>query len=116
MKGLQSADAGLRFPRPIPGHAVCLNAIQLQEQGCFILDQIEMNKKKALFVMVLMQQQKTAQLILFTELCKNKGMQCVAHFHVTQEEESEEGFTQPANQEAKSEISMEKVMETKPFI
>lgn len=46
------------FPRRIPGHAVCLNATRLQEQGCFILDREDMNEKKGLFVMVPMQHQK----------------------------------------------------------
>lgn len=75
---------GTAFPRHIPGHAVCLNATRLQEQGCFILDREEMNEKRALFVMLPLQLQKRTAPLTHRAL-QNKGMQSDIHFHTAQE-------------------------------
>lgn len=86
MKGLQSADVGLHFPRRIPGHAVCLNATRFQEQGCFILDREEMDEKRALCNGATATA-KNAQHLLFTELCKIKACK-VTHVSIQSRKDS----------------------------
>lgn len=47
-EGLQSADVELHSLVVIPGHAVCLNAMRLREQGSFMLERDEKDEKRAL--------------------------------------------------------------------